>query len=77
MLRVIVVSLVAYLCGSIPTGVLLTRRLGIDIRSTGSGNVGATNVARSAGKKIGLLTLLGDALKGFVPVPSVRVHYLC
>jgi acyl phosphate:glycerol-3-phosphate acyltransferase len=73
MLRVIVVSLVAYLCGSIPTGVLLTRRLGIDIRSTGSGNVGATNVARSAGKKIGLLTLLGDALKGLVPVVAVRM----
>lgn len=73
MLRIIVVSLAAYLCGSIPTGVLLTRRLGIDIRNTGSGNVGATNVARSAGKKIGLLTLLGDALKGLVPVVAVRL----
>jgi glycerol-3-phosphate acyltransferase PlsY len=73
MVRVLIVSLVAYLCGSIPTGVLLTRRLGIDIRNTGSGNVGATNVARSAGKKIGLLTLLGDALKGLVPVILVRI----
>ena len=73
MLRIIVVSVAAYLCGSIPTGVLLTRRLGIDIRHTGSGNVGATNVARSAGKKIGLLTLLGDALKGLVPVVAVRL----
>jgi len=73
MLRIIVVSVAAYLCGSIPTGVLLTRRLGIDIRNTGSGNVGATNVARSAGKKIGLLTLLGDALKGLVPVVAVRL----
>ena len=73
MLRVLLVSVVAYLSGSIPTGVLLTRRLGIDIRSTGSGNVGATNVARSAGKKIGLLTLLGDALKGLIPVVMVRM----
>jgi len=66
------VSVAAYLCGSIPTGVLLTRRLGVDIRNTGSGNVGATNVARSVGKKAGLLTLLGDALKGLVPVLVVR-----
>jgi len=73
MVRVIFVSLVAYLCGAIPIGVLLTRRLGIDIRNTGSGNVGATNVARSAGKKIGLLTLLGDALKGLVPIVLVRI----
>jgi len=73
MLRVLFVSVVAYLCGSIPTGVLLTRRLGIDIRSTGSGNVGATNVARSAGKKVGLLTLLGDAFKGLIPVVVVRM----
>src|SRR5215813_5048750 len=73
MLRVLLVSVVAYLCGSIPTGVLLTRRLGIDIRNTGSGNVGATNVARSAGKKIGLLTLLGDALKGLIPVVMIRM----
>lgn len=73
MLRLIVVSIAAYLCGSIPTGVLLTRRLGIDIRNTGSGNVGATNVARTAGKKVGLLTLLGDALKGLIPVVLVRM----
>jgi glycerol-3-phosphate acyltransferase PlsY len=72
MLRIFVVSLAAYLCGSIPTGVLLTRRLGINIRNTGSGNVGATNVARSAGKTVGLLTLLGDALKGFIPVVVAR-----
>jgi acyl phosphate:glycerol-3-phosphate acyltransferase len=71
--RVIFVSLIAYLCGSIPIGVLLTRRLGIDIRNTGSGNVGATNVTRSAGKTIGLLTLLGDALKGLAPIVLVRM----
>ena len=43
----------AYLCGSIPTGVLIARRLGVEVRKVGSGNIGATNVARSAGKKAG------------------------
>ena len=62
------IIVLAYLCGSIPTGVILTQRLGLDIRNMGSGNVGATNVARSAGKKVGLLTLLGDVIKGLVPV---------
>jgi glycerol-3-phosphate acyltransferase PlsY len=63
----------AYLCGSIPTGVLIARRLGVEIRQVGSGNIGATNVARSAGKTAGLLTLLGDAAKGLLPVLIVRV----
>jgi acyl phosphate:glycerol-3-phosphate acyltransferase len=62
----------AYLCGSIPTGVLIARQFGVDVRKVGSGNVGATNVARGAGKKAGLLTLLGDALKGLIPVLLVR-----
>jgi acyl phosphate:glycerol-3-phosphate acyltransferase len=63
----------AYLCGSIPTGVLIARRLGVEVRKVGSGNIGATNVARSAGKKAGLLTLLGDAAKGLLPVLIVRL----
>ena len=46
------VMVLAYLCGSVPTGVILTKRLGLDIRQMGSGNVGATNVARSAGKNL-------------------------
>jgi glycerol-3-phosphate acyltransferase PlsY len=59
----------AYLIGAIPTGVVLTRLFGgTDIRNSGSGNIGATNVYRVAGKKLGVLTLLGDALKGAVPV---------
>jgi acyl phosphate:glycerol-3-phosphate acyltransferase len=62
----------AYLCGSIPTGVLIARRLGVEVRKVGSGNIGATNVARSAGKKAGLLTLVGDAAKGLIPVLVVR-----
>lgn len=58
----------AYLLGSIPTGFVVGSLSGIDIRRAGSGNVGATNVARVVGKAQGLLTLLGDAAKGFIPV---------
>ncbi len=59
----------AYLVGSIPTGVWLARWKGLpDPRTSGSGNIGATNVARTLGKRMGVLTLVGDALKGAVPV---------
>ena len=61
--------LLAYFLGSIPTGVLLTKAFGhADPRTQGSKNIGATNVLRTAGKKLGILTLLGDILKGFIPV---------
>lgn len=57
-----------YLLGSIPLGLILSRtRLGIDIRQTGSGNIGATNVLRVLGKKAALITLVGDVLKGALP----------
>jgi glycerol-3-phosphate acyltransferase PlsY len=59
--------LFAYLVGSIPVGVLLAGLKGKDPRKTGSGNIGATNVMRSAGKVLGILTLVGDVLKGFIP----------
>lgn len=62
------VALVAYLIGSVPTGLLLARLKQVDVRSTGSGNIGATNVARSAGTTLGLLTLLLDVAKGALPV---------
>ena len=65
----IIVVLVSYLLGSIPFGFLLVKIFrGEDIRRSGSGNIGATNVARSGGKALGVLTLLLDALKGFVAV---------
>jgi glycerol-3-phosphate acyltransferase PlsY len=63
---------IAYLCGSVPTGILLSRRRGVDPRDIGSGNIGATNVARAAGTTAGLLTLLGDTVKAFVPVLVAR-----
>ncbi len=63
------VLLAAYLIGAIPTGLLLTKLTGGgDIRQSGSGNIGATNVYRTAGRKLGVLTLIGDALKGALPV---------
>ncbi|WP_338869666.1 glycerol-3-phosphate 1-O-acyltransferase PlsY [Myxococcus stipitatus] len=61
--------LLGYLAGSIPFGVLLTRWLrGVDVRQEGSGNIGATNVTRVAGKKLGALVLVLDAVKGALPV---------
>ncbi len=57
----------AYLVGSIPCGFLLARAVGIDLRHVGSGNIGATNVFRCAGKTLGVLAFVLDALKGFLP----------
>ena len=60
---------IAYLLGSIPFGVLIAKAMGgPDVRSTGSGNIGAANVARSAGAFAGILTLLCDAGKGYLAV---------
>lgn len=58
----------AYLIGAIPTGIILTKITGgEDLRTVGSGNIGATNAYRTAGRKIGLVTLAGDTLKGLLP----------
>ena len=65
-LSYIVTALVAYLLGSIPTGYLVARSRGVDIRTVGSGNIGATNVFRILGKPAGIFVLVVDALKGFV-----------
>jgi len=59
--------LFSYLCGSIPFGVLFARWAGVDVRRAGSGNIGAANVVRTAGARLGLLTLVADALKGALP----------
>ncbi len=59
----------AYLAGSIPFGLLIARAAtGKDVRTVGSGNIGATNVARAAGRTAAVATLALDALKGLVPV---------
>ena len=67
-MTLIIVLIVAYLIGSIPFGYLIVRtKEGGDIRQTGSGGTGATNVSRRAGKAAGVLTLLLDASKGARP----------
>jgi len=58
----------AFLLGSIPFGLIISKAKGINIREHGSGNIGATNVLRVVGKKYGYTCLLLDVLKGFVPV---------
>ena len=66
----------AYLIGSIPTGLLLGKAYGIDVRKEGSGNIGATNLYRTVGRKVGIVTLLGDCLKGLLPVIFVKFSAL-
>ena len=60
------VWVLAYVFGSVPFGVVLARFKNVDLRQKGSGNIGATNVARTLGKTAGLLTLIGDGGKGFL-----------
>ena len=60
-----VIAVAAYLLGSIPTGYLAGRARGIDIRTVGSGNMGATNVFRTLGKTAGVIVLVVDGLKGY------------
>jgi glycerol-3-phosphate acyltransferase PlsY len=67
-------ALGAYLLGSIPTGFLVARAKGIDIRSVGSGNIGATNAMRVLGKPAGIFVLLMDVLKGYVACAFLAPH---
>src|SRR5665811_2459775 len=71
----VIALMVGYLFGSIPFGVILTRAAGTqDLRSIGSGNIGATNVLRTGRKGLAAATLLGDALKGTAAV-LLTAHY--
>jgi glycerol-3-phosphate acyltransferase PlsY len=73
-LRAAAVIVIAYLLGSIPFGYLIVRiSQGTDVRETGSGGTGATNVSRRAGKMAGVLTLVLDALKGTAAVVIAKV----
>jgi len=70
-----VIIVFAYLLGAIPFGLIFSRWLiGKDPRDFGSGNIGATNAARTGGKKIGLLTLAADIVKGVIPV-SIAMQF--
>jgi acyl phosphate:glycerol-3-phosphate acyltransferase len=66
-MRTALLVAIGYLCGSLPTGAWFGRRAGVDVRRRGSGNIGATNVARTVGAGAGLLTLVCDIAKGSVP----------
>jgi glycerol-3-phosphate acyltransferase PlsY len=68
----ILLILGAYLIGSIPTGVIVGRMRGFDPRAVGSGNIGASNVVRAGGISAAVMTLVGDALKGAIPVIVTR-----
>jgi len=74
-LSVLAAAAGSYLLGSVPFGLLLARARGVDIRSVGSGNIGATNVFRAVGKGPGLLTFFLDFLKGLLPVLAAG-HWL-
>ena len=63
----------AFWAGAIPFGVLIARRRGVDIRAHGSGNIGATNVSRVLGARVGALVLLLDALKGALPTAAAKI----
>ena len=68
-MTILISIIISFLCGSIPTGYLIIKKLyGIDIRTKGSGNIGSTNVKRIAGIKIAIITQIIDILKGIVPV---------
>jgi acyl phosphate:glycerol-3-phosphate acyltransferase len=64
-------AVMAYLLGSIPTGYLVGRAKGIDVRKVGSGNIGATNAFRTLGKPAGILVLVVDGMKGWLAVSVV------
>lgn len=68
--------MVSYFLGAVPFGLIFTKLLSrVDVRTVGSGNIGATNVLRAAGKKAALLTLLADALKGYLPVLIAKIFF--
>jgi acyl phosphate:glycerol-3-phosphate acyltransferase len=66
--------IISYLAGSIPSAYLAGRARGVDLRKHGSGNLGATNVARVLGAKIGAIVFIVDLLKGFLPVFYLPIY---
>lgn len=68
MLKVLIFVIISYLLGSLPNGLYVANLKGVDIRNEGSKNTGATNVFRVMGPKFGILVLILDALKGFLPL---------
>ena len=73
MMAPIILTILSYLLGSVPSGFLVGSSAGVDVRSAGSGNIGATNVARTLGWKKGLVTLFFDVAKGSLPVLAAHL----
>lgn len=69
----ILAVVVAYLCGTLPSAILIAKSKGVDITAVGSGNPGASNVARALGTKYGIVVFALDALKGAIPVAIVMI----
>ena len=73
--------IISYFCGTLPIAILIGKSKGIDITTVGSGNPGASNVARELGVKYGVLVFVGDTLKGALPVAAMLsnrpVAYAC
>lgn len=77
MLNLLVIVILSYLVGSIPNSIIVAKKVaGLDIKSQGSGNAGATNVMRALGWKYGILVILLDALKGTIAVVIISRLYL-
>lgn len=77
MITIIFFIVIAYLCGSLSSAIIVCKLLNLpDPRSKGSGNPGTSNVLRIGGKKAAALVLLGDALKGFIPVLLARILHI-
>lgn len=74
-MRLFVFAILAYGLGSIPFGKIISKYYEVDIQKTGSGNIGFANVLRSVGKKPAIIVLVGDILKGFIPILAAK-HYL-
>lgn len=72
---IVIISIVSFILGSIPSGYLIGKVKGVDIRNIGSGNIGASNAFRVLGKKEGAMTLLLDMLKGLVTVAIVWLMF--
>ena len=76
-MKIELIIIISYFLGSIPFGFLLTKIfLKKDIRSIGSGNIGATNVLRTGNKRIGYTTLILDILKAIVPLIFIKIYYI-
>ena len=77
----VIAIIIAYFCGTLPVAILIAKSKGIDITTFGSGNPGASNVARALGAKYGVLVFVGDALKGALPVLALLsnrpIAYAC